>query len=47
MVLPFDNNYEKINFEEKEGGLCDRGGDMDAIFCEILINELKLIGLIG
>ena len=47
MVLPFDNNYEKINFEEKEGGLHDRGGDMDAIFCEILINELKLIGLIG
>ena len=46
MILPFDNNFEKNN-SEKAGEVQDEERDTDEIFCEILINELKLIGLIG
>ena len=47
MILPFENNFEKNKNSKKEGRGSDPMDDMDAIFCEILINELKLIGLIG
>ena len=47
MILPFENYFEKNKNSKKEGRGSDPMDDMDAIFCEILINELKLIGLIG
>ena len=48
MIMPWDKIYdENNNSNENIDFRYNNKDDMDDIFCEILINELKIIGLIG
>ena len=50
IIIPWDKNYEMNNndfFKENLDYAFPNFEELDEIFCMILINELKLIGLIG
>ena len=50
IIIPWDKNYEMNNndfFKENLDYAIPNFEELDEIFCMILINELKLIGLIG
>ena len=50
IIIPWDNDYDLNvikNFDEHRDLGLSNLDELDQIFCQILINELKLIGLIG
>ena len=50
IIIPWDKNYDINiikNFDENRDLELSNFDELDQIFCQILINELKLIGLIG
>ena len=50
IIIPWDKNYEMNNndfFKENLDNAIPNFEELDEIFCMILINEFKLIGLIG